>query len=98
MEVDDTNQDVDDRSNDNGTISAQIGVGDETADERQQQRRAAPGIDVRRRRRRGLAQRPCQIAYQIRTYSIIRESLRHLSTYKAGTPKNEILKSKNVFD
>lgn len=75
-----TNQDVDEGSDDDGPVSAEERVGDESPDQRRERRRARPGVHVRRRRGRGLAERPRQVSYQVRRDPVVREPLRHFHT------------------
>lgn len=75
-----TNQNIEKRSESNGTVAAEKRVGDESPQKRQQKRRSAPSVDARRRRRRGLSERPSQIRYEVGGDSIVGESLPNLHT------------------
>lgn len=74
-----TNQDIDERREHNGEISAQVGIRYEGSQQGKDRRNARPQVHVPRRAHRRLAQQPRQIRYQIPRYPEIREPLRYFN-------------------
>jgi hypothetical protein len=71
-------KDVDEGGEHDGAVAAEPRVRDRPAQQRQQLRRAVPGVEGRRRRRDALAQRPRQVGDQVRRHAVEGEALRDL--------------------